>query len=275
MGTWFNTTQEGEKYKEHQEALREQKKANPFKWVLRFPFKIGASEVGKPIKIIFLDGKLIPENGNLPDGEYSPFYMDVHTLGYGSGKNYTYIDTLKCIKGKQPCSICNEYKYPDGSRSKSSFAGYYTIIDPRPYKKKDGTEVKFKRILFPAKGMAGDLLNKVKIECGGLVNEKGYAVVEVTRFGSGKDSPNCGNSFKYLGRISKEKLIESFGEENSVPYNYREVFYDPTPEELAFLGIKPISGSKEDIAEELSEFDFDKEIPLETAPEEISLEEIF
>lgn len=81
-----------------------------------------------------------------------------------------------------------------GTKSRSNYVEYSTVLDLTPYTNKDGVEKKYSRKAFPASGLAIDVLNRRRQEKGGSL--AGY-MVEVAR--DGEKSPSVGNDFNVIG----------------------------------------------------------------------------
>jgi len=207
--SWFRTGDEGIKEKkklDYLSALRKEKSAP------RFRLREGEESL-----IVFID-----DNG---------FYIKEHNLKV-DGKWGTYVT---CVRDFGPCPVCNEGK-------RATYTGYYSIIDTREFVKNDGTKVKNRRVLFPAKGsainMIGDLIKKHKNLVGRVVRVKRYTA----------NDPNCGNFFEVL---NKKVNLTKFGDDGK-PYDYKKVLAPPTEEELQVLGYGGVvlGSEEESISEE-------------------------
>jgi len=121
----------------------------------------------------------------------------------------------------QPCPIFN-------SGNRPTFIDYYTPIGTRELELKDGTKVKNRRVLFPAKNIAINMIADLKKKHNSLVG----AAVKVKRYG--QKSPNCGDYFEVIS--DKRIALKSLGAEAETPYNYEKLLAPPTPEELQTLG---------------------------------------
>ncbi len=198
--SWFKKGEEGIKEKQRQDAIREERQS---KQAFRFWLKEGASA-----RILFLDD--------------DAFFCYVHQFKHdGSWNNYA-----TCVKDIKPCPICET-----DSKLKPVFVGHYTILDLTSYTKKDGTTVKYSKKILPAKGSAIMRLNDLKKKYGSL---KGL-VFEVKRYTT-KD-PNCGSTFDYEGKISKQELKNlEVKKKDLMPFNFEEILQPPTDEEYAFYG---------------------------------------
>jgi len=145
------------------------------------------------------------------------FYVKSHQLNIGGSWN----NFVTCIADLQPCPICN-------SGNRPTLVGYYTVIDTRELVLKDGTKVKNRRVLFPAKNIAINMIADLKKKYNSLVG----LAVKVKRYG--QKSPNCGDYFEVIS--DKRIALKSLGNEADTPYNYEKLLAPPTPEELQMLG---------------------------------------
>ena len=148
-----------------------------------------------------------------------------------------------CTKDFKPCDICTQLN------DKSIYTCYFTVIDTRKFTRKDGTISKNRKVMFPAKGAAIDIIESLKKKHGDL---RGM-VIDVKRT-SDRD-PNCGRDFDVVlkdGRVARIDPLKKFPEGDlSVPYDYMTVLAPPTPKELevAQVSVTRVVGSEEDIDE--------------------------
>ena len=242
-GNWFSTGKDGfEKKKQIDKA----NKAKREKWVPRFYLKSKAKAVNtedRPnefgfrddaARVVFLDndGFFIHEHSIKIDGKW--------------GNNFT------CVKEHRPCPICTE------KDDRAGFVGFFTVIDTRKWRKKDGTVSEPGRKLFPAKGDALALLESIRKKKGDLTG----LVIDIVRIGD--KTPNCGSHFEVAGRISEAKLKARFGgkgkEDNIQPFDYMKVLAPPTEEEYYEAGCSGGSGGA--IGDD-ADVDFDDDAKVE------------
>lgn len=175
-------------------------KARKERYIQRFFLKAGESA-----KIVFVDSEPfgIWEHNLRIDGKWGNFYT--------------------CCKEIQPCPICKNFP-----ESRPTWTVYFTVLDLRPYTKRDGQTVKFRKILYPAKGSTiakiEDLLNKY-----GSISGLCFKVSRLT-----DDDSNCGRDFEYIGKVD---IVKKFGKEYAIPIDYAKVLAFPNDEELEYLGI--------------------------------------
>lgn len=210
---WFYQGEEGLKIKKQQDAMVKLRKE---KLVSRF--RLGANESAK---IVFVDSE--------------GFYCYEHNIAVG-GKYGNYITCTQDFTGN--CPLCEKKLVP-------TYTAYYTIIDTREFVKKDGTKVKNRKVLFPAKKTMIFLVDELRRKNNG--NLVGI-VAEVKRYS--EKGTNCG---EYIEKIKKVDIKKVFGEDATKPIDYLKVLAPPTKEELIALGfgIPIIVGSEEDIVEDL------------------------
>jgi hypothetical protein len=144
-----------------------------------------------------------------------PFFISEHNVAIdGKWGNY-----LTCTKEVRVCAVCNK-------SLKSTFTAYLTIIDRRQFvRKSDGTLVKDRKILYPAKGSTIARIEDLRKKYGSLTG----LVFHVKRYT--KDDPNCGSDLQYVKKVTLTG-------DNAKPHDYRKIFYPPTEDELQALGFK-------------------------------------
>jgi hypothetical protein len=222
-GSWFARGAEGMTKKHQIDKMNEMKRE---KGVPRFFLKSTAGESGKDnqARIVFLNT--------------TGFFIFEHNLKLDNrwGNHFT------CTKDFQPCPICQH------SGDKPVFVCYYWVIDTRKFTRKDGTESVHRRVLYPAKGAATQIIEDLKKENGGSLRG---LVVDVKRM-SDKD-PNCGRDFKVIGRLDPVKKfgVEKVLSEKAFDELFMKVLAPPTPEELIAAGVNaqiPV-GSAEDMGD--------------------------
>ena len=212
------------------------------KSVSRFFLKAGEESI-----IVFVDSVPVGifEHNLRIDGRWGNFYT--------------------CSKDVGVCPICQYFR-----DNKPTWTVYFTVIDTRSFvRQSDGQEVKNRKVLFPVKGSAIALVEKLLKK---YKNLSGLAF-KVTRLTD--NDPNCGNDFEYLGKVN---ILKKFGQDAVIPIDYDKVLAFPTEEELAYLGITagsladevdlPDDKSVEKLIDELvdekaEEEDVDKEIDIE------------
>lgn len=223
--SWFTRGNEGfERKHKIDEVARMRKEKGVPRFYLKHTPGQRSPEEGKDneARLVFLDG--------------AGFWVHEHNLKLeGKWGNF-----FTCTKDFQPCDICNQMN------DKSIFTCYFTVIDTRKFVKKDGTISKFRKVLFPAKGAAIDVLEGIKKQHGDL---RGL-VIDVKRT-SDRD-PNCGRDFSVVlkdGKVARLNPASKFEGDLSVPYDYMKVLAPPTAEELQAAGVSAttVVGSEEDV----------------------------
>lgn len=126
---------------------------------------------------------------------------------------------MTCVKEDEPCPICTRGHQP-------TFTAYFTVIDTREFTRADGTKVKNRKVLYPAKKTQIKKLNDIIKKHNGDIRGKAF---EVARYDA-KES-NSGSSFDYLRDVDISQL------EDSTPFDYEKVLKPYTREELAGLGL--------------------------------------
>ena len=188
--SWFRRGEEGFRNKDRIDAATALRKE---KGVPRFSLKADSSGIG-----VFVDDV--------------PFFVWEHNLEVdGRWGNY-----VTCVKEIKACEVCSTGK-------KSTYTGYLTFIDTREYVRADGTKVKNRKILYPAKGSTIKRLEDLKKKHGTLVG----MVFQIKRYS--KDDPNCGTDFEFIKQVSLTG-------DNAKPHDYEKIFLVPTAAELAGLG---------------------------------------
>jgi len=144
------------------------------------------------------------------------FYVKTHILSVdGNWSNIT------CIRDFSPCPICNTGKKP-------TVIAYYTVIDTRTIVRRDGIKEANRKVLFPAKGSAINILADMKKKYGSLVG----LAFKVKRYSD--KSPNCGDFFDL---VSKKRVdLTKFGKDANKPIDYGKITTPPTEEELKAMG---------------------------------------
>lgn len=193
----------------------------------------------KPTPGVHDPGEGLDNEGRIVFLDSAGFWIHEHNLKLeGKWGNF-----FTCVKDFQPCEICNQLN------DKSIYTCYFTVIDTRKFTRKDGSVSKYRKVLFPAKGGAIDVIESLKKQHGDL---RGL-VVDVKRM-SERD-PNCGRDFMVVlkdGKVVRIDPSKKFAEpELSTPYDYMKVLAPPTPEEMAVTGVSvaAIIGSDDDIDE--------------------------
>lgn len=177
-----------------------------------------------------------------PKGEVKR-YIREHNMKF-AGKFGNYFTCTKKKDGGGVCAICDSA--PDDNKS-PVFTAYYTVIDTRSFTRKDGTVVKNKKMLYPAKGETVKRVAELVKKYGSL---RGKAF-DVSR-GSGSTNPNCGMIYDLVKEdVDLSKLPDT------VPYDYTKILAPPTPEELGNQGFH--AAEAEAVAQQ-GEVTADKEI---------------
>lgn len=145
------------------------------------------------------------------------FYVKIHQLQIdGNWGNF-----ITCIKDFAPCPVCNTGKKPTQTC-------HYTVIDTRQLTLKNGTTVKNRKVLYPAKGVAINMIADLKAKYTSLTG----LVFKIKRYT--ETSPNCGD---YFDLLSKKRVdLTKFGTDANVPFDYRKILAPPTDEELKLYG---------------------------------------
>jgi len=254
--SWFKKGEEARKALEEREKLNQQMREKSY---VKFYLKPDSEA-----PVIFVDDE--------------GFWCEVHTIKAGNGYK-----TLTCSAGMKPCAICVQ----QGEKPQGVLC--FTIIDLRPYVKRDGTVAKFTKSILMAKRTLAKQLEDYKKKFGSLVGMK-FILKRYTD----KDTA-CG-IVKDVVEDRRYNLL-GLGKEYAVPYDYEKVLAPPTDEELRFLGFHtptspPIPDLasdgvleediiEEDVTEEIEEIEPIEEIAEETeeaeeteAAEDIDVESI-
>lgn len=201
---WFKRGDEGVHIKKQQDTQRIMfMEKNVGRFFLK-PVGGGVDEDKSKAKIVFVDDV--------------GMYCHMHEIWGDNKKTY-----IPCVKEFRACPVCQkEGKYP-------IYTAHYTVIDTREFLKKDGTKVKNRKLLLPAKGAAIYIIADLKKKYGSLVG----CVFEVKRYS--KEQPTCGGSFEKIGKLTAAQW-DKLGKEAKVPVDYMKVLKLPTEEELITLG---------------------------------------
>ena len=229
--SWHQTGEAGLKRKQVQDKLNEARRE---KGAPRFYLKHTAGDRGpdgpkdNEARVVFLDSV--------------GFWVFEHNLKIEN----KWGNFATCTKDFQPCEICSQLS------DKPVYTCYYTVIDTRRWAKKDGTISKPRRVLYPAKGAAIEIIEKLKAKHGDL---RGL-VVDIGR--SGERDPNCGRDFDVVltkeGKVARVDPAKRFPEKDeSKPYDYMKILAPPTADELKAFGVSPqvTVGSDEDVDEDI------------------------
>lgn len=240
----FYRGEEGMKHAEQVKERQDKQRESGGGRVFRFYVKEGESK-----EIIILDEK--------PD-----FFMWEHN--YKEGGHYG--NHAGCCKEWETCPACEEY--PD---SNSYFGMYLSCIDLTQYTDKQGNEVEFTRKLLVVKPSQHKKFSRLYERHGTL---RGM-VLEMSR--DGKKDAGIGNDIQFQEFIDEDDLAEYIREwedkdgkvheeDCSEPYEYTEIFDEPTPENIAAqIGVdyEPTPGSskanRKALDEEESEEDLDED----------------
>ena len=185
-------------------------------------FRIGPKQLGEDFRITFLDGDL-GDDGLLDHGGS----WEEHTVQH-AGKWDNYV----CVEhgaGSDPCPICNGGDNP-------SMVFVLSVIDNTEYQRQDGTTTKDRRKLYVFKRTTLKTLDKLAKKRGGLTG----CVFDVTRVG--QKSPNVGDMFDFVEKLSPDELAEKYGSDDEgnpkwAPFKYAEVIKYRTAEELINMGL--------------------------------------
>lgn len=229
--SWHTVGQAGFDRKHQQDKLAEARRE---KGVPRFYLKHTPGDRGEDgpkdneSRVVFLDsaGFWVFEHNLKIDGKWGNF--------------------CTCTKDFQPCEVCSQLG------DKPVYTCYFSVIDTRRWPKKDGTISKPRRVLFPAKGSAIEVIEKLKAKHGDL---RGL-VVDVSRIGD--RDPNCGRDFDVVltkdGKVARIDPAKRFPEgDDAKPFDYMKVLAPPTPDELKGFGVTAsVSvGSEDDMDEDV------------------------
>jgi hypothetical protein len=221
--SWFLKGRAGMDKKHQLDKVAELRREKGFP---RFYLKAtpGASGKDNKARIVFLDSE--------------GFFLYEHNLKLdGRWGNY-----FTCTKEIAPCPICT------GTGDKPIYTCYYTVVDTRSFTRKDGTVSERRRVMFPAKGVAQDIIDKIRTKNKGSLTG---LVVDVERLGE-KD-PNCGRDFEVVtmksGAAARINPLKKFGAEQGVKVDYLKICQPPTESELIAAGVQGTVdsvGSEED-----------------------------
>lgn len=133
---------------------------------------------------------------------------------------------VTCTKEFKPCPVC------DGDR-RSTYTGYFTVIDTREFEIKSGPnqgkKIKNRKILYPAKGAALAILEELKGKYGSLVGR----AFKVRR--TSDTDPNCGRDFDHIGKMNVSDL-KKLPADAMKPFDYKKILSPLTDKELADMG---------------------------------------
>lgn len=212
MATWFKKGKEG--ITQSQQESKKQQMRQSEKGPIPFTVKYGESS-----KFIFVDDPL--------------FFLYQHTVKVGN--NFM---RLTCIRDVETCPACESGDNP-------AYAVVGTVIDPRPFQKRDGTTVKFSKKPFIAKGKAREIILRRLEENGGHL--KGF-LMQTTR-GNQQTECNVGEDIQVKQKMTKDQLMKTVPEgtdpkEWFKPLNYEEIFAPKSAKDMAeLLGVDPPMGS--------------------------------
>lgn len=160
-----------------------------------------------------------------------PVFLFEHNVKIGRyfGNYFT------CIKEFKPCSPCEKGLKP-------VYTAYLSCINTKQFARSDGSIVKNRKELYPAKGSTIKRLQELIKKHGDL---RGKAF-EIQRYTA--DDPNCGASFEYVKDIDLSKI------EDSAPFDYNKILAEPTVQELEDAGLATVVvGSEKDVEKHLAE----------------------
>lgn len=198
------------------------------------------------------------------------FWCEVHTIKQGN----QFIKAT-CSAGIRPCPLCLIDK------NRPAGIVFFTVIDLRPYEKKDGTQVKYSKILLPARRTLAKQIFEFKEKYGSLRGLR-FTLKRYTD----KDA-SCGIIVGEAHRHPNGKIkiydLTKLGKDFAIPYDYEKVLAPLTEEELkafgifvpATLGDTPIEDLEETIDEEEDLQDEELEEEEGEIPDEIEDEEPF
>lgn len=188
------------------------------------PFRMRLA-IGEEVKVVILDK--------------DPFFFYEHHWESKPGK----WDKLEvCIKERSNCPLCETLD------KESYYVMMLTCIDPRPFKKQDGKEVKRSKKLLPIKMGMMPKYERIWKKHGSLRG----VVLNIVR--DGKKSPATGDSIEFVKILSEEEL-KKYGD-LATPVDYNKSFPVLPEEEMRKkYKVGPTPGS-EDIS---SDEDLDDE----------------
>lgn len=166
------------------------------------------------------------------------FFLYIHTVKTGP-KNYM---RLTCIRDVETCPACEQ------KGDNPAYAVVGTVIDTRPFTKRDGTKVRFSKKPFIAKGKAREIILRRLEENGGHL--RGY-LMKNTR-GSTQTEANVGEDMQVVRKLTKEQIQKTVPEGETLkewfkPLDYEKIFAPKTAKEMAeILGVEPPLGSDSD-----------------------------
>lgn len=215
MGKWFRKGKEGiaESHQVSKKQQLQQGDRGPIPFTL--PYDSSA-------KFIFVDDPL--------------FFLYLHTVKVGA-KEYI---RLTCIRDAETCPACESGDNP-------AYAVVGTVIDTRPYTKKDGTVVKFSKKPFIAKGKAREVLLRRLEENGGKL--RGH-LMKSTR-GTTQTECNVGEDIQVLKKLDKATIEKTVPEGVTLkewfsPLDYEKIFAPKSAKDMAdLLGVEPPMGSND------------------------------
>jgi hypothetical protein len=120
-----------------------------------------------------------------------------------------------------------------GTGGRSQYVEYSTILDLTPYKSNKGEDRKYARRAFAASGAAIDILNRRRLDKGGVLT--GYGV---ECFRDGEKTPNVGNDFTVSAeKYDPKKLFPEAKEFDFKPIDF-EKFLAPLPSHVIEAKLK-------------------------------------
>lgn len=152
-------------------------------------------------KIVFLDDEppIIEEHQIKIDGDWRNWFTCLRLVG-------------------ESCPIC------ESTESRPYTVGFYTVLDMSEWTDRRGNTHKNELKLLPAKFKTLQQLKKLSAKRGSL---KG-ACFEVYR--TTKDSPNTGDVFDFVDKMSKEEILEL--NPNATPFDYAEILEPKSASEI-------------------------------------------
>lgn len=192
------------------EEVKAQKRQEEAGKLWRYYIKFDKSTEGKEFRITFLDGE-INELGMLDN----PAFYEHTVFHNGSWANVIALDE------DDPITAQN---------GEPNYVQAFTVIDHRPFTKKDGSEVKISKKLFVAKRTTIKLLTNIAKKRGGLTG----CTFDVMR--SSGNAPNVGDNFDFVEKHSLQELESMYGKELAEPADYADELVQHTREELLDMG---------------------------------------
>jgi len=200
--SWFKKGVEAKQALDKAETLSKMLKEKSVPWFWLKPNTSG--------DIIFIDD----------DG----FWCEVHIIKHGN----QFIKAT-CSAGIRACPLCLiDKKRPAG-------IVFFTVLDLRPYEKKDGTQVKYTKVLLPARRTLAKQIFEFKEKYGSLKGLR-FTLKRYT-----ENDASCGiivgEAHRHPDGRLKRYDLSKLGKDFVMPFDYEKVLAPLTEEELRAYGI--------------------------------------